>query len=111
MAKAPRRGLIARILCTNDNFTYGHPFWYRADVRPEGTAVIRVSLGKFGRVDIASPTSLEVAALALVLVFIGIVLMAVWVRGALTLEEVTEESNLGNVVPLPVHGGLLHERS
>lgn len=73
--------------------------------------MIRVSLGKFGKVDIASPTLLEIAALALVLMFIGIVLMAVWVRGTLTLEKVTEEGNLRNLVPLPVHEGLLHERS
>ena len=71
----------------------------------------RVGLGKFGKVDIASPTLLVIAALALVLVFIGIVLVAVWARGAVTLEKVTEEGNPGKVVPLPAQEGLLHERS
>lgn len=40
--------------------------------------MIRVSLGKFGKVQITRPTLLEIAALALVLAFIGIVLVAAW---------------------------------
>jgi hypothetical protein len=40
-------------------------------------AVIRVNLGKFGKVHIIHPTLLEIAALAIVLVFLGIVFVAV----------------------------------
>jgi hypothetical protein len=39
--------------------------------------VIKIKLGRFGRIDIASPTVLEIAGLALVLVF-ATILVGLW---------------------------------